>query len=194
MARRFYISDWVREDNLIRPALQDYWPATTQYGDGRVGATTSGDICLTGAEISDEAHALAIADPRIRYIPLEGPGGKLLETTATIGDLSKSNRDAIALRLEAHHVPIDDLTLTDTIGAVLDRIVWRLNLRSADLRDIDWWEGLDTVVSTIPSTRRSAVVDRLQTRGYDTSTLTGSDTLRAVLRKLANQREPSGNF
>lgn len=194
MAYRYYITELEMVDGVIRSALATHTPYVDMYADGRVDGNTPGDICLVGAEITDAAHALAQADPRVRYIPLEASNGAVVAATQPVGDVSAANRTAIRTRLEAHHVPLHDLALDSTVSKVLARIAWRLRVRAVELRDLDWWEGLDTTLSTIPAARRQAIADRLAEVGYDTSVLLATDTIREAMRKLSLQRKPLGNW
>lgn len=162
---RFYVCDIIgtgTDADPFRPALH----GVVDYGadDGRLDRTQAGGWMIVWCDVTDAEHATLITDSRVRWIPFEDSLGAPLGPDALIGELSVARRSAIRTALENHHIPTNDLTLTDPLRKVVARIVRRIRIRRA-LRDADWFEGLDTLISDIPANRRNTIRNRLDAAG-----------------------------
>lgn len=195
MARRAYFSQVVAPLgtvpplNSYRPALLVLLPSVAWKGvDGRSSPTGTGPgnemFCI--ADVTAAQHSTLIADARITYLPIENGSGQLVPFTDPISAISTANRTTIRSRLEARHIPDDGIQLTDAIGLTLRRIALRFLLREI-LRADDLAEGLDTLVSAIPSARRQAIRAALVARGIDFDSVLGTDTIRQAIVKIVTQ-------
>lgn len=192
MAVRYYVSDIVGSGTAadpFHPALKDVVSVNWSGCDLRADDSSAGGKMLVWCDTTTVQHTLLTADVRITYLPFEDLIGMVLGIASTLGDVSAANRTLIASRLGALSIPMQDLLTTDLLKKVIARIVRRVRIRRAlDLEDFT--EGLDTLVSDIPSERLAAIAARLQVRGYDSSVVIGTDTIRQALVKLAVQDVP----
>lgn len=192
--QRFYLSEIIgagTTDSPFRPALRDVLEAfggLVRWGadDFRTDQTVLAGSMICWADVIDAQHTAMIADSRITYVPFENAAGIALSVGDTIGDVPATLRSAIQSRLEAQHVPTDDLTLSTPLRQVVARVIRRIRIRRA-LNGDDFVEGLDTLVSAMSVARRNAINTKLSTKGFDTSVILGTDTVRAAIRKLAVQ-------
>lgn len=186
--RRFYLSQRIGNGLMVEEVDQTvgpYRPSGEDYG--LVGEYIElGDRFLCWADVSDAQHAMIISDPRTAYIPFEDAGGSPLPVTATLAEISAANRDTIRSWLEARHVPIADLTGSDTIAKLLRRVVQRFRLWCVLGAD-DVTEALDLQVKDVPVAKRQRINAALQARGYDISFATASMPVRDFLRGLCDQ-------
>jgi hypothetical protein len=195
MPERFYLADVIGSGTLADP----WRPAVDTIVAGVVWRTlaelravdaSGGRIAVWCPDVSDANHATLAADVRVTVVPFENAQGDALSiATATIGDVPAAKRAAIATRLDVAHVPTDDLALADPLRKVLARVVRRSILRRILGAD-DFSEGLDTLVSAVAGPRRNTVAAILAAKGFDTSVIIGSDTIRQALRKLMAQALP----
>jgi hypothetical protein len=192
MSVRYYLSavigDGLSPATAFRPALTDSAPGVS-WGvtDGRAdAATTAPGVMLVIADVSAAQHTALVADARITYLPFEDALGNLLTLADAIGSVSAANRTLCQNALEAQNVPMQGLTLSNTLADLVRRCVRRFLLRQLLTSD-DFTQGLDTLVSAMPATQRQHIAAKLQAYGFDTSVIAGTDTIREALRKLAAQ-------
>lgn len=193
MAQRYYFSTVVQQTDpiwgaIFRAAFVEVLPGKdyTVIIDARRDIMAATGVLFITADVTDAEHATLSGDARITVVPFETNAGVALPLTATIGDVPNAKRTAMRTRLDANHIPTSDLTNADLLRVVVRRIVRRLRLREK-LQGDDWSEGLDTLVSAVPAAKRTRIADKLQSLGYDTSVIVGSDTVREALRKLVSQ-------
>lgn len=192
MAERFYLADNIGTGTIgdpWRPAVADVvglvWRTLAEL---RAIDASGGRIAVWCPDISDADHAALAADSRVTVVPFENAQDEALNVrTATIGDVPAAKRTQIATRLDAAGIPTADLTLSDRLLKVLARVVRRSLLRRI-LGTDDFTEGLDTLVSAIAAGRRATIAGILAARGFDTSVIIGTDTVRQALQKLLAQQ------
>jgi hypothetical protein len=190
---RHYIAQIIGSGSSIadpfRSVIEDIVPGVQSSSvDGRKDGTLASGWMLTSCDVSDAQHALIVLDARVSAIPLEDAGGVALSLDAPLADVPLTKRQQLLARCEADHVPVRDIGLAHTVRDVLKRVIYRCLLRQK-LGDIDYTEGLNTLLSDIPAQRRNAIRARLITWGFDTSVIAGSDTVREALRKLIIQKQ-----
>jgi hypothetical protein len=193
MATRFYICDTIgtgTDEDSYRPAFADTISVPWAADDLRDDSTTSGKL-IVWADVTDEQHTIINAVPGVTYLPLES-NGVPLDLNSPISQLS--NLSQLRTALENRHIPTSDLTLEDPIKKVIARIIRRIRVKRALQRRVnnvldnaDFAEGLDTTISQVPAQRRQKINTWLQEKGFDTSVLKASDTIREALQKLAVQ-------
>lgn len=185
---RFYVCTIIGSGtgaDQFRPALAGVVSGISA-DDGRADDTQPGGWMIVWVDVTDAQHDTLAATAGVTWIPFETTGGTPLGPGDAIGLIDPTRRSQIRTALENRHIPTDDLTLADPIRKVIARIVRRIRIRRA-LTNADWFEGLDTLVSAIPNNRRNTIATRLQTAGYDTSVILGTDTIRQALQKVAAQ-------
>lgn len=201
--RRFYLAALKgsgTEDDGFRPAFEGMPLQGWGADDGRTDVMQQAGWMVCWVDASDDQHAAIDAVPGVITIPFKDTAGFYLTPDDLIGSVDPAQRTAIRTYLEDHHIPTDDLTLTDPIRKVIARVVRRIRIRRA-LQDLDFETGvlrssldftemLDTLISAIPQARRQAIVARLQGWGYATSGLTLTMTVRQGLQYLASQDVP----
>lgn len=191
MTIRAYLSGFVGNGlspaTAFRPALFDLAPGTVKdFCDGRSNRQGTAGVALVVADVSSAQHALLIADARITYLPFERSDGSVVPPDGTIGEVSQGNRTTLRGIADTHHIPIQGIGLGDTVREALRLFKRRFILRYL-LGVDDWTELLDSLVSSIAAAKRQRIATRLQSLGFDTSAIQGSDTVREALRKLASQ-------
>lgn len=189
MALRLYFTQFVgtgtRQDPF-RSVIQDLVPVKLSAVDGRVNATLVTGWALVKVDATPAQHTILTADARVVYLPLEDATGRVVDMSETLGTVSAANRTTIRTRLEARHIPDDGITLSDTVGSVLRRIVRRFLVRQILGAD-DLSEGLDTLVSAIPVAKRQAIRTKLLAHGIDFDGVLLTDTVREAIRKIVVQ-------
>lgn len=167
-----------------------YEPAVRNYSkiwkcvDGRADATLGAGEMMVETEMISAEYAAAIADPAINEpLPIGG-----LSLSDPVSSLTTTQIQAAKAFFESRHIPTEGINGTDTIASVLRKIIRRYIFRQL-MRDLDFAEGLDTLISDIPAARRSAINTRLQSFGFDTSQITGGMTIRQGLKTLFDQRK-----
>lgn len=165
--------------DLIRPADL----AGIDY-DG-YGLPASG-VGFVIADVTPTQHTTLLGTAGVTYLPFEDAGGTIIGPGGTFGDVSAANRTAIKTRMEAQLVPTQDFGLGDLIRRAL-KVAKRRFLLKQLLTSDDFSEGLDTLVSAIAAPKRSAIGAKLTARGFDTSVIVGTDTVREAVRKLLAQ-------
>lgn len=187
MTIRYYISGFVGNGTILnpyRPRMRQLLPGVeVSIVDGRINPNSATGRCLAWADVTVPQHATLIADSAITYIPLEDADGNVLTLEDTVSEISAANRTTIETGLEALHIPTDDFVGDDLCRKVVRRIALRFQARLL-LAALDFDEGLDTTVASIPAGRRSNINTRLTEVGFDTSLIFGTDTIREALRKL----------
>jgi hypothetical protein len=161
----------------------------TRIGDLALTAWSAADggaVMFVIADVTLAQHTTLLADAAVTYLPFEDAVGALVGFGGTLAEVSAANRTLIQTELEARHIPLDGLTGSHTVRDVAIRIIRRFLCRSF-LGPDDWTEALDTLVSAIPAVKRQAIATKLQSAGYDTSTIQGSDTVREAIRKVVVQ-------
>lgn len=196
MPIRAYLSQTVAPNGAgvltssFRPALLDLVkPSWVDATDGRVAQNGSGvnAIWFVLADVTNAQHTTLIADARITYLPFQRADSSLVNRTDLWTEVSAANRTTIGNALEANHVPTQSVPAQATVGQVVRWIRRRFALRCDLLKLNDWTEGLDTLVSAMNATKRNAINSALQARGFDTSVINGTDTIRQAIRKLIAQ-------
>lgn len=191
MSIRYYISDVIGAGvpgNGYRPKLSQLVPGVHySFVDGRTDLASTNGKMFVWADVTVPEHATIVADSGITYIPLEDSGGNVLELTNTVSQISAANRTTIETILEGLHIPTDDFVGGDLCRKVVKRIALRFLVRQLLRAALDFTEGLDSLVSSIPAGRRSNINTRLVEVGFDTSLIFGTDTIRQAIRKLLVQ-------
>ncbi len=192
MAIRRYLTPLIgtgTPGDTLRPALAGIasgWRAS----DGRADATAPAGTMLVEADLTAAEHTAVLALAGVTYLPLDAAGSVPVGLDEPLSTMTAANRTALANRLEAIDVPLGWATGTTTPREVLRFAMRRLLLRQ-HLRADDWNEGLDTLVSAVPVMKRQRIAATLEAIGVDTSVIAGTDTLRSVLRKVAQQNIPA---
>lgn len=188
MAKRFYISDYMGDGLTEATAwypriltLQESPPLL--WVEGRAIANVNGH-CLVYTDNTDDEHAAVIAHPNVKYVPFEDAAGNVLALADTAGDVAPAKRAAILDFLEARHIPTHGVTPQTTLHEIVTSVIKRYMLRG-NLRGMDLTDGLDTNISAIQLQQRQAIAAQLQSKGFDTSVLSG--TVRQGLRALMDQ-------
>ena len=132
---------------------------------------------LTSCDFDDAQHNLVSADPEIVTIP----GSRLNDTW---NDFTTGQRTAIGDRLETLRVPLDWIQSTTTVADLLRhaaRVALLGQMLKTDaLDDV----SLDSTFGSLPAARRNRILDWANANGVDTTGLSGSTTIRALLRAL----------
>lgn len=188
---RFYLSDVATAPFLgFYPVLHSIVPGVRWSAcDGRPSSSATLGKMLVMADVTNVQHAALLADARITYFPFERADGSVVGRTELIGEVSLANRTALRAIADAHHVPLQGITLQHTVNEALGLFRRRYLIRQI-LRANDFSEGLDTLVSAVPLAKRQAIAAALQAQGFDTSVIVGSDTVREAIRRLAVQNIP----
>jgi hypothetical protein len=151
--------------------------------DGRAIANVNGP-CLVYTDNTDAEHLAVKADPDIKYIHFENTNGDVLGLMDTVADIDQTKKSSMISFLESKHIPTHGITNQSTIREAVGVIAKRFILRG-NLRGVDLVEGLDTNIADIPQAQRQAIATQLQSKGFDTSGLSG--TVRQALTSLMNQ-------
>lgn len=166
--------DGLTPETAIRPAISGLITGGFVTLDGR------GGVWVHANATSDE-HAAIIKVPDVQYLPLDDAAGAPVDWDKPLSSVAATNRKAATAVLEAHHVPLSGIELTDPVRRVIRRLHRRMLLRQFaagfDLDDI----GLATTLASIPAERRNVWASRLRERGVDLSDLRATSTLRDVL-------------
>ncbi len=192
MPPRFYISGLIgtgQDEDSFRTAVADTITRPDSYHilDGRADPTSSAGFVLTYVyDATPAEHSALLADSRITYMPFEDSTGSPLELDDAISNVDSINLANIKNELEARHIPTDLITLFMTLRQALGVVARRLLLRQI-LRTNDWTEALGRTISSLPTARRNTINQNLQTRGFDTSRIVGSMTVRQALLVLTAQ-------
>lgn len=132
---------------------------------------------ITSADFDDTQHALVAADAEITPIPF----GSLDNTW---NDFTVQQRTAIGNRLEALNVPMDWITVNTSVADLLRmaaRVALLGQMLKADaLDDV----SLDSTFGQLPASRRNRILTWANDNDVDTTGLTNSTTIRAMLRAL----------
>lgn len=133
--------------------------------------------CISSADFDDTQHALVAADPEITSIPFASLDN-------TWNDFTPAQRTAIGSRLEALAVPMDWIAVNTSVADLLrmaTRVALLGQMLKADaLDDV----SLDSTFGSLPAARRNRILAWSAANGVDTTGLTGSTTIRAMLRAL----------
>jgi hypothetical protein len=156
--------------------------------DGRQLATNNVGKMLFRADVTAAQHTTLIAVVGVTYIPIEDLLGNPIDVGLTLGDIPATKRTTIKTIFENENIPTQGFQLVDNIDDSMMKVAGRRFLMRQILGSDDWVELLDTLVSAIAPARRQIIRDKLQARGYDTSVIVGSDTIREAIRKLIAQR------
>jgi hypothetical protein len=138
------------------------------------------------ADVTSAQHTTLLGTAGVTYLPIEDASGNIIDPSGTFGDVSAANRSTVKTRMEAQGVPTQDFGLGDLIRRAFKVVKRRYNLKQLLGAD-DFTEGLDTLVSAIAAPKRSAIATKLAARGFDTSVIVGTDTVREAVRKLIAQ-------
>ncbi len=143
---------------------------------------------LVGADVDDATHASIAGNADAYAIPAN------LDATLTMGQVT-----AVHDKLEAINLPADWITTAFTWRQILRLVsailclARRFNaLDSAladNLREKIFSSGitLDTRFNALPTAKRNKLITMGQSFGFDTTGLSGTNTLRVILRNLAQQ-------
>jgi hypothetical protein len=100
-------------------------------------------------------------------------------------------RDAARTFLEGKGINTEWVTGTSTMRDVIRQVIKIFSVAQVadgqgqvNVKEFMRTAGLDTQVSAIPTVQRSAVADWLQSRGIDTTWITGTTTVRQVVNSL----------
>ena len=156
--------------------------------DGRQLSTNNIGKMLLRADVTPAQHAQIITDLGVTYLPVEDLVGNPIDPSLTLGNIPTVNRNAIKTLLETENIPTQGFKLTDNIDDAMQKVAGRRFTMRQILGADDWVELLDSLVSSIAPARRQTIATKLQARGYDTSVIVGSDTIREALRKLIVQQ------
>jgi hypothetical protein len=177
MTRRLYLAPIVTLPIGIRAPLAS---KVLEYGRlPNISSVLSRDKtwCISSADFDDAHHTLVAADPAIVSIPF----GSLDNTW---NDFSVNQRAAIGERLEALRVPLDWISAGTSVADLLrhaTRTALLGQMLKADaLDDV----SLDSTFGQIPAARRNRILNWCANNGVDTTGLSGSTTIRAMLRAL----------
>lgn len=190
MAVRYYICTTSGTGTLadpFRPRLRDLFAGKFAAVDARPNPAAATGKMLAWADVTPAQHATIAADPGVTYCPFEDGAGNVLGLDNTLAQIDATKRNQIAAFLESNHVPTDDLVGSDTIGALMRRAVRRFAGLRQLLNADDWTEGLDTLVSAMNAAKRTRIANRLTALGFDTSVISGTDTIRGAMKKLMAQ-------
>lgn len=184
---RYYLSDVQSAPFLgFHPVLHGLVPTVRWSAvDGRANPTLAAGKMLVRADVTQAQHNTLVADARITFLPFLRADGTDVPLSAPLSDVSLANRNTLTSIADSFNVPIQGLG-GGTVGQALRRFMRRFLIRQI-LRANDFTEGLDTLVSAIPLAKRQAIASALQARGFDTSVIVGSDTVREAIRKLLEQ-------
>lgn len=156
--------------------------------DGRQLATNNIGKMLLRADVTPTQHTTLVGSVGVTYIPIEDLTGNPIDVRLALGDIPAANRNNIKTILEAENIPTQGFKLTDNIDDSMQQVAGRRFSMRQILGVDDWVEVLDSLVSSISAARRQTIANKLQARGYDTSVIVGSDTVREAIRKLMLQR------
>lgn len=156
--------------------------------DGRVDPTAGVGKLLVRADVTPAQHTTLVGTVGVTYIPIEDLAGNPIDVGLTLGDIPATKRNNIKTILEAENIPTQGFQLSDNIDESMQKVAGRRFLMRQILGVDDWVEVLDSLVSAIAPARRQTIANKLQARGYDTSEIVGSDTVREAIRKLIAQR------
>lgn len=192
MAKRYYICTFSGVGTKPSPYIPSGCSAVTfpwSIIDGRQQSNVIAGKALLVAELTVAQHTILITDVGVTYLPVEDLLGNPLDPSfLTLGDIPLTNRNTIKTLLEAENIPTHGFKLTDIIDDAMQRVAGRRFLMRQILGVDDWVEVLDSLVSAILPARRQTIATKLQARGYDTSVIVGSDTVREAIKKLIVQR------
>lgn len=177
MTRRLYLAP-ITNPLSSRPAALG--SKVLEYGvQPRITSVLSRDKAwaITSADFDDTQHDLVNADSDITYIPAN-------RLDDTWNDFTSGQRTAIGNRLEALHVPMDWISVNTSVAdlvrmAVRTALLGQM-LKADALDDI----GLDTTFGQLPAARRNRIIAWANDNSVDTTGLSGSTTIRAMLRAL----------
>lgn len=173
-------------EDAFRPVVDALLDIPWNAVDGRTDSTLTGGWMLVSCNPTNAEHLLLAADPRVHYLPFENLATEALELEATLGDIPLTQRRTLLDLYEAEHIPVHDLTTSNTVRDAMKRLIRRCVLRQK-LKILDYFEGLDTLVSEIPASRRNAIRNRLLELGFDISVVSSSNTIREAIRKILIQ-------
>lgn len=172
--------------DAFRPVIDDLLDVPWNAVDGRTDSALTSGWMLVSTNVTDAQHAILVADPRVRYLPFEDLTGAPLELDSALSNAPITQRTLLRDACEAEHIPVHDIGVSNTVRDAMKRLIRRCVLRQK-LKELDYVEGLDTLVSDIPAQRRNRIRDRLIEHGFDTSVIAGADTIREAIRKLLSQ-------
>lgn len=154
--------------------------------DCRVDDTQAAGKMLAWADVTSAQHSILVGGTGVTYVPFEDDAGNPLTRNDPIGSINSTKRTQIQNFMENNHVPMQGLTLTDSIYTLLRRFFARCRIRQY-LKANDYTELLDAKVSSIPAAKRQAITTELEARGFDLTGIGGQTTIREALRLLIIQ-------
>jgi hypothetical protein len=149
---RFYISQTILTDRndgegfVYLPAIDNY-TSDWRVSDMRINKAAHGKMFVECDPIDELAHQQILLDPLITYIPIEGGDGGELELDSALSLIPSAKRNALITTLENKQIPLEGLTLQNTVRDLLQRIILRLHIRKF-LKFDDIPDGLDSEVNT----------------------------------------------
>jgi len=166
--------NWTDIYGPYRPAIYNYTKVFKGY-DARIDVNSISGEVFVEADLSEIDHQLAVKDPKITYIPIEGFAGSNID----LDDMLVNVRDLTPMLslLESLEVPTDDFGSSMTVRDLVKRVVKRLVLRQLLTTD-DIPDGLDATISNL------IINTKLQASGF---TPTSSTVARDVIKHFVSQ-------
>lgn len=177
MTRRLYIAPIVTLSIGSRSPLGS---KVLEYGIQQgISSVLSRDKtwALTTADFDNTQHALVAADPDITDVPFSALDN-------TWNDFTVQQRTAIGNRLETFHVPMDWISGSTSVADLIRmaaRVALIGQMLKADALDNI---SLDSTFGSLSAARRNRILAWAADNNVDTTGLSGSTTIRAMLRAL----------
>lgn len=170
-------------------SLDSFRPIASQgvqldFCDGRPNQSLIAGETTLILNVTPAEHATMIGTAGVVYAPFENLGGVPQGPAQPFSSVSAANQTSCINLFEARHIPMHDVVGTYSIKRIWHRAFIRLLCRQMLAVD-DWTTGLDTLTSGLLAAQRANIVAKLQAKGYDTTTIVGTDTIRETIRKLA---------
>ncbi len=180
MAINLYLTPATGVGSGPDPRRSSVWDSLTPYNRAQMDLGLQDTFLLAVLDISPADHAILQANATVTVIPD-------LDNTIGAGALTVVKNKLEALNLPANWVTAGmSYRVVVRYVAIFCQIFQRLHGRGA-AKLLGSGVTLDTQFSTLPAGVRQSLLDVGADFGFNTSSLSGASTLRAIFKALADQ-------
>lgn len=135
---------------------------------------------LVSSDLTTDQHTALVANTDVIALPVN--------LDAQVG----TNRDAVVNALEALSIPSGWVTTTMTYRRILKIVAAIMQFAQrlhghANLRVFGSGVTLSTKFNQLPANVRTKLIETAQSMNFDTSSLSGTSTVRQILKEMADQ-------